>query len=462
MGSDARREAFADGQESATPAHPAVRAAAAAVNALQAIAEIDLHDLDGQSVHDLIDHLESAARRVKGLQAEALAVAEAHGLWATSNAPSFSSWLAWRTQIAKPSANRVVKEARVLREHLPATRRALAAGDITSEHVAALVRYATKSPEQLAALRRSDIGEAFLLDQARRLPAGEFRHVVRNWALRADPEIEDRSWRDDTGLSYVTLAPTLDGYHLRGWLDTASGKILETALQAASEPPVASDVRTASHRRADSLVQLAKRVLDAGELLPHARIRPHLSVTVSYETLEALTEAMGGDDGTISTELDYQRLTGTSPATFNDGQPLPPALLARLACDSELTRIVFGPKSTVLDVGRSQRIFPAHQVRAITARDRHCQYPGCHAPPSFCEVHHSLWWFKHGGKTSVTNGILLCWHHHTVVHRQQITIHRRNGTWQFTNRFDQPINAPPTVSWPPSTAPPPAGSIVSS
>src|SRR5690625_1528199 len=111
MGRDARREAFADGQESATPAHPAVRAAAAAVNALQAIAEIDLHDLDGQSVHNLIDRLESAARRVKGLQAEALAVAEAHGLWATSNAPSFSSWLAWRTQIAKPSANRVVKEA---------------------------------------------------------------------------------------------------------------------------------------------------------------------------------------------------------------------------------------------------------------------------------------------------------------------------------------------------------------
>ncbi|HLS49537.1 MAG TPA: DUF222 domain-containing protein [Actinomycetaceae bacterium] len=432
---------------SAAPVHEAVRAAAAAVSAPEAIGDADLHELDGQSVHDLIDLLESAARRVKGLQSAAFTVAEANGLWATSNARSFSSWLAGRTQSSTATAHRAVKEARVLREHLPATQRALAEGEITAEHVSALLRYATKSPAQLEALRRSDVGERFLLDHARQLPASEFRHLVRNWSLRADPGLGDRSWRDDSGLSYVTLAPTLDGYHLSGWLDTASGKLLETAIGAAAGPPTANDPRTASQRRADSLVQLAKHALDSGDLLPHARIRPHLSVTVSYDTLQALAESMSGNDDTIGSELDTRKLVGHAPATFDDGEPLPPALLARLACDSELSRIVFGPKSTVLDVGRTQRIFPAHHVRAITARDRHCQYPGCYTPPGYCEVHHSMWWYKHGGKTSVDKGILLCWHHHTVIHRQQIDIHRRDGEWHFTDRFGQPINAPPALRW---------------
>src|SRR5699024_2577157 len=95
-------------------------------------------------------------------------------------------------------------------------------------------------------------------------------------------------------------------------------------------------------------------------------------------------------DHVISTRLDHRKLRGIDPATFSDGTPIPPALLARLACGSQLSRIVFGPDSTVLDVGRAKRIFPANQVKAVIARDRHCQYPGCHEPPEFAEIHHSL------------------------------------------------------------------------
>src|SRR5699024_1612531 len=146
-------------------------------------------------------------------------------------------------------------------------------------------------------------------------------------------------------------------------------------------------------------------------------------------------------DHVISTRLDHRKLRGIDPATFSDGTPIPPALLARLACGSQLSRIIFGPDSTVLDVGRTKRIFPGNQVKAVIARDRHCQYPGCHEPPEFGEIHHSLWWAKHNGPTAVSHGILLCWAHHDHVHRREITIERRNGQWHFS-RYGIPIQAP--------------------
>ncbi|HLS02908.1 MAG TPA: HNH endonuclease signature motif containing protein, partial [Beutenbergiaceae bacterium] len=112
------------------------------------------------------------------------------------------------------------------------------------------------------------------------------------------------------------------------------------------------------------------------------------------------------------------------------------------ACDSSLMRVVFGPESTILDAGRNQRIFPAHQTRAIIARDRHCQFPGCDEPPQHGEIHHSLWWWKHHGKTNVSQGILLCWHHHGYVHDHNITITRQTGQWIFTTTTGDTIHPP--------------------
>jgi hypothetical protein len=149
-----------------------------------------------------------------------------------------------------------------------------------------------------------------------------------------------------------------------------------------------------------------------------------------------------GDDHTIATTIDHRALEGLEPARLEDDTPIPPALLARLACESQLARIIFGPESTILDVGREKRLFPAHQARGIIARDRHCQYPGCTALPGQGEIHHSLWWYKHGGQTKAEQGILLCWYHHDVVHAREIAIHRRSGAWVFTDRNGERLTAP--------------------
>ena len=70
-----------------------------------------------------------------------------------------------------------------------------------------------------------------------------------------------------------------------------------------------------------------------------------------------------------------------------------------------------------LDVGVS-RDSPAAIRRAVILRDQHCRWAGrCDQPAAACEVHHT----KHkadGGKTSVTDCVLLCtFHHQVVIHR---------------------------------------------
>ena len=80
-----------------------------------------------------------------------------------------------------------------------------------------------------------------------------------------------------------------------------------------------------------------------------------------------------------------------------------------------------GGPSLPLDIGYSNTV-PAHIRNAVRLRDRHCQWAGrCSQPASACQVHHT----RHktdGGKTSLTDCVLLCAYHH------QIMIHRKGWT----------------------------------
>jgi hypothetical protein len=73
--------------------------------------------------------------------------------------------------------------------------------------------------------------------------------------------------------------------------------------------------------------------------------------------------------------------------------------------------------SLPLDVGTATDTIPVHLRRAVTARDRHCRFPGCHQPPAACHPHHITPRAK-GGPTSLANLLSLCAFHHLIaVHR---------------------------------------------
>ncbi len=99
----------------------------------------------------------------------------------------------------------------------------------------------------------------------------------------------------------------------------------------------------------------------------------------------------------------------------------------RLICAGSHTPILISSAGQPLDVGRSQRFFTARQRIALAARDGGCRWAGCERPPSWCEAHHIEPWDSARGRTDVADGLLLCRHHHLLVHNNGWRIERRRG-----------------------------------
>jgi len=106
----------------------------------------------------------------------------------------------------------------------------------------------------------------------------------------------------------------------------------------------------------------------------------------------------------------------------------------RHACTAGLVGILFSAEGQPLDVGRTQRHYTERQRLALAARDGGCRFPECSRPPSYCEAHHIRHWHRDRGPTDVSDGLLLCRHHHLLVH---------NNGWQITRDVSRYWLIPP-------------------
>jgi hypothetical protein len=183
-------------------------------------------------------------------------------------------------------------------------------------------------------------------------------------------------------------------------LPQIEGETLLTAIDALMPPPTESHSRTTSQRRADALGDLARSFLEGSELPIVGGERPHINVHVDVAALQ------GRGGGLHETE---------------SGVVTDPESIRQLACDACVSRIVFGPGSEVLDVGRKTRVIPAGLRRAVVARDRRCVRRGCTRPARWCDAHHIIFWAD-GGMTIVDNLCLLCRYHHTQIHLGLISL----------------------------------------
>jgi hypothetical protein len=104
----------------------------------------------------------------------------------------------------------------------------------------------------------------------------------------------------------------------------------------------------------------------------------------------------------------------------------------RLTCDGALVSVLRGDEGKVLNVGRKTRVIPRAIRRALTARDEHCQYPGC-GQSRFLSGHHIVHWAD-GGETKLDNLLLLCPKHHRYVHEYGLTATRTEKGFRFAVR----------------------------
>ncbi len=75
-----------------------------------------------------------------------------------------------------------------------------------------------------------------------------------------------------------------------------------------------------------------------------------------------------------------------------------------------------------LHVGRKTRRIPPSIRRALVTRDKGCRFPGCRHT-RWTDAHHILHWLD-GGETKLSNLVLLCPHHHRLVHEAGFRMER--------------------------------------
>ena len=212
----------------------------------------------------------------------------------------------------------------------------------------------------------------------------------------------------------MTISHDSDGSRvLRGRFGPIDGAFLDTALQSLAAPRPAvdgtPDPRPPAQRRAEGLVDLLRLAVSSDEM-PQCGGEP---VTLTVTTTAAYLAAP--KDLPDQADQELGQLGGA--ATLEDGTALAPETARRLGCDAVLVAALRDSEGHLLDIGRASRIVPRPLRRALVARDRGCAFPGCGRPPRWTHAHHIQHWAR-GGTTALHNLVLLCGHHHRVIHHE--------------------------------------------
>jgi hypothetical protein len=277
--------------------------------------------------------------------------------------------------------------------NLPRTVEAVRQGSIGFAHAAIIARHGQAITHSQSA---EPFNEAPFLKAAQQSSVSKlWYHSMHEWH-RADPQGVADEQRKAAEERYLRFTDGGDGrLYVKGAFDSASGATIRTALEPLARPHGQSDDRCSERRNGDALVELAAHALDTGAVPQHGTVRPHVQVTTTLETLQGLIGAPAGE-----MELSL---------------PISAKTVQRLACDSSITRVLLGGDSAVVDAGRARRVVSRGARRLLEARDKHCRWPGCERSATWTSAHHIIHWAQ-GGKTDLSNMILLCQHHHWMVH----------------------------------------------
>src|SRR4051812_10647574 len=362
--------------------------------AIETLNAVDLDTLDDASLDDLVVGLRERSSRLAAAEARLLARWDARMVWADDGSKAAGARLARDTESCKRTAYGLLRRARRL-SSMPVVADAFRAGALNADVVDLLVRVNLPRRRELFAR-----DEQMLVWECRgELDETGVRVVLAKWAQEADNALGynplERE-RDGRGFRAVrTLDGTID---LTGTLGRVEGTIFTDELSriehdlfqadwAAARAQFGKDcgadklARTPTQRRADALVEMARR--SAACPTGTRRTRPLVSVLVGYETFKGFL------------------------CELADGTPLTRDHLLPLLAETDIERIVFDSPSRVIEVGRRERFFTGALRHAIEIRDRHCQFPGCDVPAEHCQIDH-VTPYSDGGETTEANGRAHC------------------------------------------------------
>jgi hypothetical protein len=174
---------------------------------------------------------------------------------------------------------------------------------------------------------------------------------------------------------------------------------------------------------------------------------------VAARRADALAEVaetyMNNNESSGSTADRYQIIVHVGASSdvnsfIEDGPGVTAVTSRRIACDSSIIAIKEDMNGEPLSIGRRSRTIPPPMRRALRARDKGCRFPGC-TNTRFVDGHHINHWAD-GGETSLDNLVMLCRHHHHLVHEGGFVCEKpADGEISFRDQREQPLESSPTM-----------------
>ncbi|GAA4983277.1 HNH endonuclease signature motif containing protein [Actinopolymorpha pittospori] len=399
---------------------------------------------------------ESALRQVAVCEARLASLrlsltrqAELNEVRKLTGAANTAGWVQQVTRMGRREASVSVRLAKALDQTLRATGEALSDGEISLGQAQVIERAIRRLPNDVDAAVKAE-AQAFLPDSAQALDTDDLdkagKHLYEVIApedaeRRIGKQLEEQEChaRENRTLSFGPVRDGMGTMFMR--LDVPTLAILQALLDPLARPrptgPDGPDLRSSERRYADAFAELLALAQAAASAPTRSSIRPRLTLTMSladlvarlgYGTLNSVLTDSGPAHLHVKTHSDEDGSGRHAVIGYRiTGPPLSATLVRQLACDAEIIPVVLGGDGAVLDLGRGTRLFTYSQRHALAERDGYfCHFPDCRRPEKWTEAHHIKHWVD-GGATDLNNGVLLCQHHHTVIHTQGWTVRISDG-----------------------------------
>ena len=427
-------------------------------------ADASLWSLSDDGVVDALRAAHHCEQVLAVLAARLVRQAESRGLPESGGHRTTARWLTAHLLLDPQPARELSERATALAAH-PALEQAMLDGTADARQATVIAAAVDAVPETLAGLddpvAAPDIAreaEAALLARTREFPAYLLRRLGDRVLAHVAPDIADRA--DEIALQRqeararrartLTLSLPRDGQvRLSGVLGVEDAATVGAALEPLCRP-LPADERTPGQRRADALAEVCRLALRTGRLPDHGGEPPQLTVTVPFAALGAdgADDSPAGGASGLSGDSGDPSDGGRDPGAgrlgigeLDNGDRVSAATVRRLACDARVLPLVLGGDGQILDAGRSRRTATGALRRALAVRDRGCAFPGCDRPARWCDAHHLRAWSA-GGTTDLDNLVLLCRHHHSVVHDPQAGWRVRRGRHHLPEFIPPPWSDP--------------------
>jgi hypothetical protein len=373
--------------------------------AINGLAEIDPISLSDDALGEMLVELHGEASRLLAVEAKVTSVFDIRRAWRDDGSRSLGAWLERRCHTSRRASRAQVRRAKRLRG-MPLTAAALAAGEIDDEHVTILTRLAGSARKVIA----DAFGEAeeMLVGYAKTLGFREFVAACRYWEDVVDPDGTEDQAGDDIAARRLHVSETYRGnVVIDGLLDPVAGAVFNTALERITHELFKADwadakalhgddtraehlARTPAQRRADALVEMAKRANTAPA--DGKEPKPLIVFVVGYEH------------------------TGKRLCELLNRTVVTPGQIVPYLSEAEFQRMVYGPDNKIIELSKKARFFTGGLREVLDYRDRHCTHPGCHEPAEFSEGDHYPVPHSHGGPTTQDNGTLHCGIHNRYAY----------------------------------------------